>query len=90
MEFYEVSSVDEIEQPYLNYLKLPFIDAQSEFECWYIEDPYQKTLVKEAKYELKAGESFEFIIVLKSPIIKKTHFLTTNVRIRNLNHEEEH
>ena len=90
MEFYEVSTVDEIEQPYLNYLKHPFIDSQKDFECWYIEDPYQKTLVKEADYELQPGESFEFIIVLKSPIIKKTHFLTTNVRIRNLSHEEEH
>jgi hypothetical protein len=90
MEFYEVSSFDEIEQPYLNYLKHPFIDSQTEFECWYIEDPYQKSLVKEANYELQPGESFEFIIVLKSPIIKKAHFLTTNVWIRNLNHGEEH
>jgi len=90
MEFYEVSNVEEVEHPYLNYLQQPIIDVQKEFEWWFIEDPYAKTLVKEADYELKPGESFEFIIVLKSPVVKKARFLTTNVNISNLTHNEEH
>jgi hypothetical protein len=90
MEFYEVKDSEEIEQPYLGYLSRDLIDSQKSFECWFIEDPYAKTLVKEAYYELKPKESFEFIIVLKSPIIKKTHFLTTNVKIKNETHGEEH
>lgn len=90
MEFYEVSKVEDIEKPYPTYLSKEFIDSQEAYSCWCIEDPYAKNLVKEAKYELKPHETFEFIIVLKSPIIKKTNFLITNVRIANLDHDEEH
>lgn len=32
IEFYEASNVEDIEQPYLGYLKQQFIDAQKEFE----------------------------------------------------------
>ena len=32
MEFYEVSNVEEVEHPYLNYLQQPIIDVQKEFE----------------------------------------------------------
>lgn len=42
------------------------------------------------EYELKPKDSFEFIIVLKSPVIKKTHFLTTNVKVENREYGEEH
>lgn len=90
MEFYEVSNAEEIEQPYINYLNKPITDAEKEYECWFIEDPYAKVLVKEVEYELKPKESFEFIVVLKSPIIKKQMFLTTNVRVRNETHQEDH
>lgn len=90
MEFYEVSNVEEVEQPYINYLNKPITDAEKEYECWFIEDPYAKVLVKEVEYELKPKESFEFIVVLKSPIIKKQMFLTTNVRVRNETHQEDH
>lgn len=90
LEFYEVSNVEDIEQPYQNYLESKFIDAEDKYKWWYIEDPYKKTLVKSVDYELKPGDSFEFIIVLKSPIVKKTYFLTTNVRVINSTHGEEH
>jgi hypothetical protein len=90
MEFYEVSNVDEVEQPYIGYLTKPLVDVEKEYECWFIEDPYAKVLVKEVEYELKPKESFEFIVVLKSPVIKKQKFLTTNVRVRNETHHEDH
>lgn len=80
MEFYEASTPEEIEQPYLGLLDKPFIDAQKLFNCWFIEDPKTKSLVKEASLELDPGDSYEFIVVLKSPIIKKPHFLLTNVK----------
>lgn len=85
LEFYEISNPDEIEQPYLKYLKNDFVDAEKEFECWFIEDPYKKNLVKKVEYELKPYDSFEFIIVLKSPIVKKTHFLMSNVIVQSPN-----
>jgi hypothetical protein len=90
MEFYEVSNVEEVEQPYIGYLNKPLVDVEKEYECWFIEDPYAKVLVKEVEYELKPKESFEFIVVLKSPVIKKQKFLTTNVRVRNETHHEDH
>ena len=46
--------------------------------------------MKKVEYLLEPGNEYEFIIVLKSPIIKKTHFLTTNVRVTNVTHGEEH
>lgn len=49
-----------------------------------------KTLVKEAHYNLKPYESFEFIIVLKSPVIKKAYFLLANVIITNESVNECH
>ena len=72
------------------YLQQEIIDAEKQFGCWFIEDPYSKTLVKIAKYELSPHENFEFIIVLKSPIIKKAFFLTTNINIENITHMERH
>ena len=69
-EFYEVGRQEDIEHPYWNYLKQDIIDVEKRFECWFVEDPYSKTLVKQAKYELHPHESFEFIVVLKSPIVK--------------------
>lgn len=89
-EFQEVATVDEIEKPYWNYLKQDIVDAEKLFECWFIEDPYSKTLVKQVRYELQPHDSFEFIIVLKSPIIKKTYFLTTNINVENVTHMERH
>lgn len=89
MEFYEVSKMEDIEKPYPHHLSQQFVDSQKEFSCWFIEDPYARTLVKEAKYELKPNESFEFIVVLKSPVIKKTQLLLTNVKVANLDYEEE-
>ncbi len=80
MEFYEASTPEEIEQPYLSALEKPFADSQKDFNCWYIEDPKTKSLVKEATLELDPGESYEFIVVLKSPIIKKSNLLLTNVK----------
>lgn len=80
MEFYEVSSKEEIEQPYLGLLDKPFVNSQELFNCWYIEDPKTKSLVKKASLVLDPEDSYEFIIVLKSPVIKKPHFLLTNVK----------
>lgn len=90
MEFYEVAKAEDIEKPYPHHLSKEFVDAQALFSCWFIEDPYARTLVKEAHYELKPNESFEFIIVLKSPVIKKSKFLITNVKVANLDYDEEH
>lgn len=71
-------------------MKQDIVDAEKQFECWYIEDPYSKTLVKQVRYELHPHDSFEFIIVLKSPIIKKAYFLTTNINVENVTHLERH
>lgn len=102
MDFYEVSKVEDIEQPYLRLMETEFeeakddlppskyIDSQEKFGCWYIEDPKTKSLVKEATLDLESGEFYEFIIVLKSPIIKDPHFLITNVKVKNITHDEEH
>jgi len=46
--------------------------------------------VKTAEYHLKPEDSFEFIIVLKSPIIKKSHFLITNIKVENRQYNEEY
>lgn len=89
LDFYEVSKIEEIEEPYHSLLNKPFIDSQKEYDCWFIEDPKSKSLVKEATLDLLSGESYEFIIVLKSPIIKKPKFLITNVKIINETYEEE-
>ncbi|CAI2363712.1 unnamed protein product [Moneuplotes crassus] len=80
MEFYEVSSKEEIEQPYLGLLDKPFVNSQELYNCWYIEDPKTKSLVKKASLILDPEDSYEFIIVLKSPVIKKPQFLLTNVK----------
>jgi hypothetical protein len=90
MEFYEVSSPEEIEQPYLKWSKQGHVNAEKEYECWFIEDPYKKTLVKSVEYQLKPYDSFEFIVVLKSPVIKQSTFLITNVRVINHTFKEEH
>lgn len=89
LEFYEISNPDDIEQPYLKYLQKEFVDAEKEFECWFIEDPYKKNLVKKVEYFLKPMDSFEFIVVLKSPIVKKAHFLMSNVLVENKTHNEK-
>lgn len=89
-EFYEVNKEEDIENPYKTYIKQDIVDAEKQFACWFIEDPYSKTLVKRAKYELSPNETFEFIIVLKSPVIKKTFFLTTSINIENITHMERH
>lgn len=90
MEFYEATNVEDIDQPYQRYIQQEIIDAEKQFEWWFIEDPYSKTLVKQVRYELGPQDSFEFIIVLKSPIIKKTYFLTTNINVENQTHGERH
>ena len=90
LEFYEATQIKDIEQPYQRLSQQEYIDSEKEYECWFIEDPYKKTLVKKAEYELKPYDSFEFIIVLKSPVIKKAHFLLTNVRVINRTHKQEH
>ena len=89
-EFYEVGKEEDIELPYRNYIKQEIIDAEKKFECWFIEDPYSKSLVKQVRYELLPHETYEFITVLKSPIIKKSYFLTTNINIENITHMERH
>lgn len=90
LEFYEVTKVKDIEQPYQKFSQQEYVDSEKEFKCWFIEDPYKKTLVKRAEYELKPFDSFEFIIVLKSPVVKKAHFLLTNVRVVNMTNQQEH
>lgn len=90
MDFYETSKLEEVEQPYRGLLDTDFVDAQKEFDCWFIEDPKTKSLVKETTLELDADEYYEFIIVLKSPVIKKPHFLLTNVKVENIVDGEEH
>ena len=46
--------------------------------------------MKRVEYELKPYDSFEFIVVLKSPVIKKTNFLITNLDVVNVQYEEKH
>lgn len=84
MQFYEVAKPEDIDYPYSKYIHQEYIDADKEFDCWFIEDPVKKTLVKKVEYTLNPLETYEFIIVLKSPIIKKTHFLITNVIVEDL------
>lgn len=89
-DFYEVTKVEEIEQPYQTQLHKPFPDSQKDYECWFVEDPKSKSLVKSTTLEIEGGESYEFIIVLKSPVIKKSCLLLTNLKVRNETFDEEH
>jgi hypothetical protein len=49
--------------------------------CWYIEDPATKQLAQKIEMTLEVDEEYEFIVVLKSPLINKQSLYAANVSI---------
>ncbi len=50
---------------------------------WFMEDPVSKGLVQEIEFELSPRELFTFIVVLKSPVVRKSTLFAANVLIES-------
>ncbi len=54
------------------------------FDCWFIEDPRNKALVKSYEFSLAPRESKEIVIVHRSPSVKTEEKLITFMNIHYL------
>lgn len=82
-EYYGCDTVNEIEDSYTKHLKKDVDNSKEALNVWFIEDPYSKRLTKEVQMELEAGEEYEFIVVLKSPVVNKQNMYAANVQVYN-------
>jgi len=85
LEYFEAgapSSLNNIFTKHLVDSKGSPLEKEFEFyDDWYIEDPATKGLVKSVSYTLAPGENYTFIVVLKSPVVRKTRMYLANVFI---------
>lgn len=83
-DYYGCDNVNEIENSYTKHLKSDIDVSKETLNAWHIEDPYTKRLTKNVQMELESGEEYEFIVVLKSPIVNKQTLLAANVNVYDL------
>lgn len=81
-DYFGVENINEIEKTYTKHLTKEFFNTPESLAVWFIEDPYTKTLIKKVDMTLEPGEGYEFIIVLKSPVINKQILYGANVVVK--------
>jgi hypothetical protein len=83
-EYYSCDNINEIEECYTKHLMSEIELSEESLKPWHVEDPYTKRLSKQVEMELDPGESYEFIVVLKSPVVNKQTLFATNVVVDNI------
>lgn len=59
------------------------------FECWYIENPVSKELTKRITLKLGPRAEQDFIIVLRSPMLKQEQNILSLVTVGLLTYKQE-
>ena len=57
------------------------VNSEMKYESWYIENPVSKELTKRITLKLGPKSEQEFIIVVKSPLVKKTENMISIINI---------
>jgi hypothetical protein len=58
-------------------------------DAWFMEDPFTKGLVRGVEIDIEPEETFTFIIVLKSPVLRKSTLFLTNIVIKSESRVDE-
>ena len=65
------------------------VNSEMKYESWFIENPISKELTKRITLKLGPKSQQEFIIVIKSPFVKKTENMLSIINIGLLTYKEE-
>ena len=65
------------------------VNSEMKYESWFIENPISKELTKRITLKLGPKSQQEFIIVIKSPLLKKTENMLSIINIGLLTYKEE-
>jgi hypothetical protein len=65
------------------------VNSEMKYESWYIENPVSKELTKRITLKLGPKSEQEFIIVVKSPLVKKTENMISIINIGLLTYKGE-
>lgn len=89
-EYYGCDSVNEIEDSYTKHIIDDIDVSENSIKPWNVEDPYTKKLAKSVHMELEPAEEYEFIVVLKSPVMNKQNLFAMNVAVHNTTQDSVH
>ena len=65
------------------------VNSEVKYESWYIENPISKELTKRITLKLGPRAEQDFIIVIKSPHVKKTEDMMSMINIGLLTYKNE-
>ncbi len=65
------------------------VNSEMKYESWFIENPISKELTKRITLKLGPKSQQEFIIVVKSPLVKKTENMLSIINIGLLTYKGE-
>ena len=65
------------------------VNSEIKYESWFIENPISKKLTKRITLKLGPKSQQEFIIVVKSPLVKKTENMLSIINIGLLTYKGE-
>ena len=65
------------------------VNSEVKYESWYIENPISKELTKRITLKLGPRAEQDFIIVIKSPHVKKSEDMMSMINIGLLTYKNE-